>query len=254
MTKAIKAVLLCAGKGSRLGSVTELTPKPLISFLGKTLLEAGLNKLSRAGAEQIGINCHHLAKQIAQAALSSPQATKITLSFEKELLGTGGAFCGLKEVGLNGPLIAASSDVISDFPIKRLFDFHQEQMATATMGLLPNPIEGEQSVFVQEDIICGFGYLNDLPQGCSAHAFSNYQVLSQDFIDKIVKKPASVLEYYKAAIASNERICAFVYAPHFWFDLGTKERYYQALLSIQDKLASTPHASIDALYACGLLT
>ena len=58
----MRAVLLAAGKGERLGSITHKTPKPMIPFKGKPLLEWNINLCKRYEITDIFINLHHLPK------------------------------------------------------------------------------------------------------------------------------------------------------------------------------------------------
>ena len=56
----MKAMVLCAGLGTRLRPLTERWPKPAIPLLGQTLLRYALATLKRGGVTQVGINSHHL--------------------------------------------------------------------------------------------------------------------------------------------------------------------------------------------------
>ena len=51
----MKAIILAAGRGSRMKGLTEAKPKCLIPVRGKTLLEWQLEALRKAGVEEIGI-------------------------------------------------------------------------------------------------------------------------------------------------------------------------------------------------------
>ena len=60
----MKAIILAAGRGSRMGPITEETPKRLIPLQGKTLLEWQLEALANAGIKEIGIVTGYLAEKI----------------------------------------------------------------------------------------------------------------------------------------------------------------------------------------------
>ena len=88
----MKAFILAAGKGKRLKPITNNIPKPLIEIKGKPLLEWSLIKLRRAGIKEIVINLHYLGDQIVDYFGNGKKLDlKINYSFEKRLLGTGGA-------------------------------------------------------------------------------------------------------------------------------------------------------------------
>ena len=55
----MKAVILAAGIGKRLGYITEDTPKPMIKLKGKPILEHNIIMCRKAGIREIFINIHY---------------------------------------------------------------------------------------------------------------------------------------------------------------------------------------------------
>jgi dTDP-glucose pyrophosphorylase len=53
--KLEKAVVLAAGRGTRMGSITESTPKPMLSVEGRPMLEHILDRLASAGIREFFI-------------------------------------------------------------------------------------------------------------------------------------------------------------------------------------------------------
>jgi NDP-sugar pyrophosphorylase family protein len=88
----MKAIILAAGKGERLSSITQTIPKPMILFKGKPLLQYNIELCRSYEVEEIYINVHHLAGQITDYfGDGSKFGVNIEYSFEEELLGTSGA-------------------------------------------------------------------------------------------------------------------------------------------------------------------
>lgn len=85
----MKALLLAAGLGTRLGRFTEKKPKCLVQVGEETMLDHWLFKLDRIGVEQFFINTHYLADQVATFVSRHQLSEKITLLHEPKLLGTG---------------------------------------------------------------------------------------------------------------------------------------------------------------------
>ena len=52
-----QAVILCGGKGSRLGNLTKLTPKPLLKVNNKPFIEYQIENLARHGIKEIYLIC-----------------------------------------------------------------------------------------------------------------------------------------------------------------------------------------------------
>ena len=84
----MKAILLAAGFGKRLGKLTEKMPKCLMKVGEETMLNHWLLKLNRLGVEHFFINTHYLAEQVEAYISNHPMKKKITLLHEPELLGT----------------------------------------------------------------------------------------------------------------------------------------------------------------------
>ena len=117
----MKAFILAAGKGKRLKPITNNIPKPLIEIKGKPLLEWSLIKLRSAGVKEIVINLHYLGDQIVDYFGNGKKLDlKINYSFEKRLLGTGGALIQGKNFLNDSPFLLISGDLWTDYPFKRL--------------------------------------------------------------------------------------------------------------------------------------
>lgn len=81
------AMLLAAGKGTRMGKVARTTPKPLLPIAGKPLIEHTQETLRRQGITRFVVNGHHLSAQI-ERFFDGDEKTTVVL--EEELLETGG--------------------------------------------------------------------------------------------------------------------------------------------------------------------
>ena len=86
----MKALLLAAGFGKRLGRLTDETPKPLMKVGEKPILAFCLDQLASAGVTEVVINSHYLASQIRSYLDEFDTELKIHLEFEETLLGTAG--------------------------------------------------------------------------------------------------------------------------------------------------------------------
>jgi bifunctional UDP-N-acetylglucosamine pyrophosphorylase/glucosamine-1-phosphate N-acetyltransferase len=91
----MQAVILAAGKGTRLQPLTGTTPKPLLKICGQTILELILLNLP-AEITDIIIVVGHLGGQIREQFGSSFKNKKIRYVQQKKLLGTAQALqiCG----------------------------------------------------------------------------------------------------------------------------------------------------------------
>ena len=87
----MKALILAAGYGKRLGSVTKLKPKCLIKYnKDQTMLDMWIKKLLSCGVDNIIINTHFKSKKVINHIKKNySKFPKIKTTFEKKILGTG---------------------------------------------------------------------------------------------------------------------------------------------------------------------
>lgn len=133
-----RAMILAAGRGQRMGRLTEFLPKPLLHVQGRFLIEYAISNLKQAGIEEIIINVSYRAEQIkASLGDGSRYDVKIIYSEEKERLETGGGiFQALPLLGSH-PFIVMSSDIITDYALSQL---PQELDGLAHLVLVNNPV------------------------------------------------------------------------------------------------------------------
>jgi NDP-sugar pyrophosphorylase family protein len=87
-----QAVILAGGLGTRLGKITQVTPKPMVDVDGRPFLEHLVVRLRSRGFTDFVMLVGHLGEQIIEYfADGSEFGVSIRYSVEKELLGTGGA-------------------------------------------------------------------------------------------------------------------------------------------------------------------
>ena len=67
-----RAMVLAAGKGTRLRPLTDTVPKPLVEVGGRTLIEHALDRLQEAGVETAVVNLHHLGHMIEEKLAGRP--------------------------------------------------------------------------------------------------------------------------------------------------------------------------------------
>jgi MurNAc alpha-1-phosphate uridylyltransferase len=113
----MKAMLLAAGRGSRLQPLTDSIPKPLLMAGSKSLIEYNLIALYNAGIREVVINvCHHAKQIIERLGDGSRYGLTIEYSFEPgEVLGTGGGIYQALHLLGNEPFILVSADIWSEF-------------------------------------------------------------------------------------------------------------------------------------------
>jgi MurNAc alpha-1-phosphate uridylyltransferase len=93
-------LILAAGLGTRMGDLTKDLPKPLLPVKGKPLIDYAFNLIEPLQTKNIFVNTHYHADLI-QLHISK-NYENIKISFEPEILGTGG---GIKKIHQNDLLV-----------------------------------------------------------------------------------------------------------------------------------------------------
>lgn len=120
-TGITNAMILAAGRGSRLAPLTDDIPKPLLEIHGQPLIAHQLRWLKRAGIERVVINLFHLGEDIRRELGDGSQfGLTINYSIEPELLETGGGIAHAREQLGEEPFILLNGDIWTDFDFSRL--------------------------------------------------------------------------------------------------------------------------------------
>lgn len=145
----MKALVLAAGKGTRLQDLTRNRPKPMLPVQGRPLLEWIVYWLRSHGITEIAMNLHHCPEVITEH-FGDGRAFDVTLtySYEPTLLGTAGAAKRLARF-LDEPFVVAYGDVFTNLNLTRLVTAHQQHrrsnsrdtLATLALYQVPNPTE-----------------------------------------------------------------------------------------------------------------
>lgn len=132
----MRAMILAAGRGARMGALTAETPKPLLKVGARHLIEYSIASLINIGVRDIVINiCYHREK--IKAALGNGQRYGATFHYseETEALETGGGILQALPLLGNEPFIVLSSDIVTEFPLQTL---PQEPKGLAHLVLVNN--------------------------------------------------------------------------------------------------------------------
>ena len=118
----MKAMILAAGRGERMGALTRRVPKPLLEVGGRPLIEHQVVRLAGAGFRDVVVNLAWLGERIA-ARLGDGSRLGVRIRYSREpegALDTGGGICRALPLLGGGRFVAVNSDVWSDYPFERL--------------------------------------------------------------------------------------------------------------------------------------
>ena len=148
----MKAIILAAGKGERLGKLTRSIPKPMLNICNKPILEHNIEWLRGYGIKDIFINLHYLPDVIRSYFKNGRKwDVNIQYSYESTLLGTAGAvrkivddlwikgsweknkYNSLPE--LHNPFLVVYGDNLFKYDLRKIINFHKRKKGLATIVL-----------------------------------------------------------------------------------------------------------------------
>lgn len=232
----MKAMILSAGLGTRLRPLTYQTPKPLIPVAGRPIITYVIDFLRKYGFRNLVINLYHLP-QLIEDFLGNGNSfgVKITYSYEKELLGTGGAILEVKDILSDGPFLVINSDILIDLDIERLAHFHREKKAEATLAIkISTEAEKFGPIGVDEQgRIVKFLDL-EVAKPSREGIFTGVSVLGPSIFGYILHGGDGLGDkVFPAMLKAGEPLYAFEEVK-YWQDIGTPERLAQAEQDIRE--------------------
>lgn len=218
MQKITQAMILAAGEGTRMRPLTLTTPKPLLKVGDTPLIVWHIEKLIKAGINDIVVNANYLADKIIDFFEKNYFDANIKLSLEthfNENVETAGGIKWALAQGLlkNSPFALINGDIWTDFDFA---NFDKVMCDEGLLYLTDNPAHHPNGDFV----LCN-GMLS-----CNAGrtlTFAGISVLSPSLFDEVLlgqKTPLAPILH--AAIAQNKLQGQELHAK--WVDVGTPLR------------------------------
>jgi NDP-sugar pyrophosphorylase family protein len=234
MKAAMKAMVLAAGLGTRLGPLTADRPKALVEVAGRTLLEITLARLRRYGVEQVIVNAHHFADMlIAYLKANDNFGMRVVVSREDALLDTGG---GLKQAAWffeddAQPFVVHNVDVLSTIDLRRMAGFHRENGALATLAVSDR--DTSRYLYFDESLrLCGRGGKRDPAR--QSLAFSGIHIIYPRLFPLLSEAGAfAIIAAYLRLAGEGERIVGFRSDGDYWRDVGRPESLQVAAADVE---------------------
>jgi len=209
----MKAMLLAAGLGTRMGALTAQVPKPLLRIAGEALIERHLRHLSVAGIDEVVINLSYRGDQIREYLGDGTRfGVSILYSTEGEPpLETGGGIINALPLLGRDPFWLVNADIVSDFDLGRV-DLGE---AIGLLVLVPNPGHHPSGDF-------GIDSRGRATLDAPLLTFSGISMLHPKLFDGYRPGRQPLKPILDAAIDRGEmRACRYDGA---WIDVGTPER------------------------------
>jgi mannose-1-phosphate guanylyltransferase / phosphomannomutase len=223
-----QVVILCGGKGTRMGDLTLHIPKPMVALAGKPILEHQLDLARRYSCQEIILLTGYLG-EVIQAYFRDGSDRGLRLQYHREdvPLGTAGA---LKEIEdrLDENFFVFYGDTMMDIDLARLADFHLQRQAQATLVVHPNhhPDDSDLLDLDAAEQVTAF-YPKPRDPTCVHRNLANaaLYVLSRDVLRHAVRGQFAdlVKDVFPKALRCGARLLGYN-TPEYITDVGTPER------------------------------
>ncbi len=133
----MKCIVMAGGFGTRIRPLTMNIPKPMLPLVNKPILERIVYHLKDNGFDDLIMLLYFQPEVIKNYfGDGSEFGVKINYVVPSEDFGTAGA-CKMAEdyIGDDDKILIISGDLLTDFPLKSLLEFHEKKNALVTIGL-----------------------------------------------------------------------------------------------------------------------
>jgi mannose-1-phosphate guanylyltransferase/mannose-1-phosphate guanylyltransferase/phosphomannomutase len=228
-----RAFVLGAGLGTRLKSLTEFLPKPLIPVYQRPLISFAFDHLQRAGIEEFIVNTHHCAGAYQEHFPdSSYNGAPITFRHEPVLLETGGGIDNVADLLGGEAFVVYNGDILTDLPLEQAFAAHRAWGKLVTLVLRS---DGPARHIALDAATGTVGDIRNL-LGSGADGefqFTGIYICEPEFLACLHHgEKHSVIPIFLDLIRDGGKLGGVVVDGGNWWDLGCRETYIEAHLAI----------------------
>lgn len=221
-----RAVVLAAGRGTRLGELTAATPKPLLQIGGRAAIDRIIDSLADGGLEEIAVVTGHLAEQLERHVASTSQ---LPVTFVRQLQqnGTGGALLAARDFVGDQPFVLCWGDIAADPSIytRVIETWGTDVAAVVAVNRLADVSQGSAVVFDEQHRITAIVEKPASPPPSNWNS-AGVMLLGPKIwphLARLQPSPRGELELTDALAALIRTNAAVLAAPfeERWFDIGT---------------------------------
>lgn len=230
----MKALILVGGYGTRLRPLTLSRPKPLVEFANKPIVVNQLEALVAAGVTHVVMAVSYRAKEMEEELRQYEQKLGVTISYSVEdlPLGTAGPIkLAEKELddGSEEPFFVLNSDVICDFPFKKMTEFHRQHGKEGTIVVTEVEEPSKYGVVVYEQASGLIESFVEKPQEFVGNRINaGLYMFNPSMLKRIQLKPTSIEKEIFPVMSKAQNLYAFD-LPGFWMDIGQPKDFLKGL-------------------------
>lgn len=228
----MKALLLAAGRGVRMGSMTEALPKPMVPVSGRPILERIISGLAEAGVQEFVLIVGYRAETI-ESHFGDGSRFGIRIDYRRQtaLEGTARAVLLGREAVGDSTFFLSWGDILVDprnyLSMRTAFETGEAD-AILAVNRMDDPYRGSSVVFGEDGVVRRI--IEKPPKGTAPSLFNGsgifcFQPELFEFAERVplsARGEYELPEAFQAMIEAGRRIRTHeVFG--YWGDVGTPE-------------------------------
>lgn len=250
----MKAMILAAGRGTRVRPLTETLPKPMIPIVHKPVMAMLVEHLRQHNFDQIMVNTSYLAPQIENYFRDGQQfGVRMAYSFEgfisdgelvDQPVGSAGALQKIQRHSgfFDDDFVVVCGDAVINLDLTRMMAFHRAKDSIATVALKRMPAKElvNYGVAVTDPTLRIRHFQEKPPAGTELSNLANtgIYIFSPKIFDWIPRDAVyDIGSQLLPALAAAGAPIHGIELPFDWFDIGRLSDFYQVVMKAMQGVA-----------------
>ena len=209
------ALIMAAGRGTRLMPLTDSIPKPMVKYGGYTLIERGIKKI-RPFIKHVHITVGYKGAMLAQHVIE----LGVDSVFNTEGKGNSWWIFNTLMKDVSEPVLVLTADNVTDLELDLLYREYERLGKPACMVVPVEPVKGLEGDYIhhENNVVTELNRSKPSPIYCSG-----IQLLNPLAINKLMKPYDDFYFVWRNLIEAKQLMCSNVYLKN-WFTIDTPDQ------------------------------
>lgn len=232
------ALILAAGKGTRMGEIGKLLPKVIWPIYKKSILELEIEYCAEFGAQKTFVNLYNFKDRVEDHLKSKMLDKTVEIVIEDKVLDIGGAIHNIaKKVNYKGKLLVVNSDqfIMLNNEVKESFLKASEVNDTTLLTYTVNSNDKYNGILSRGDLVQAIKPNAEYQRDEHHETYTGMSIINLESLDPIQGESKffdTVADFNKLRVGKIN-----IKDSHYW-DFGTLERYYSSMFKILEMINS----------------
>lgn len=238
--KINQALILCGGKGTRLGEQTKNIPKPMVPVGGRPVLDYIMDTLQESGITNFILLAGHLGEIIDTHYQENPRdGCNIEVVIEPKPLGTAGAVKFVSDK-LDDNFVVAYGDIFTNFNLEPMLAVHKKYNPIGTLLVRPSDHPWDSHLIDKDEVGHVKEFIHTRQDGRFYKNMANaaFYVLNKNILGYIPADKASDFgaDTFPEVLSVNGSLMTYVLPEEeFVKDMGTPNRFIAVEQYLQER-------------------